>query len=206
MNFLNEHSNSNKNRLLVLASGHGSNLQAILDSCTQGKVNAEVVGLVSDKPQAYALERARQAGIPTLLLEKRKEQSRSDYDDELAYKAAIFKPDWLILAGWMRILSSTFLDRFPQRVINLHPALPGTFPGVQAIERAFEAYQRGLITHTGIMVHLVPDEGVDDGPLLAQQIVAIQPEDTLESLKTRIHRAEHQLLIQVLTQITATQE
>jgi formyltetrahydrofolate-dependent phosphoribosylglycinamide formyltransferase len=206
MNFLNEHSNSNKNRLLVLASGHGSNLQAILDSCTQGKVNAEVVGLVSDKPQAYALERARQAGIPTLLLEKRKEQSRSDYDDELAYKAAIFKPDWLILAGWMRILSSTFLDRFPQRVINLHPALPGTFPGVQAIERAFEAYQRGLITHTGIMVHLVPDEGVDDGPLLAQQIVAIQPEDTLESLKTRIHRAEHQLLIQVLQQITATQE
>lgn len=206
MNFLNEHSNSNKNRLLVLASGHGSNLQAILDSCTQGKVNAEVVGLVSDKPQAYALERARQAGIPTLLLEKRKEQSRSDYDDELAYKAAIFKPDWLILAGWMRILSSTFLDRFPQRVINLHPALPGTFPGVQAIESAFEAYQRGLITHTGIMVHLVPDEGVDDGPLLAQQIVAIQPEDTLESLKTRIHRAEHQLLIQVLQQITATQE
>ncbi len=82
--------------------------------------------------------------------------------------AASYQPDWIVLAGWMRVLSSAFLDCFPQRVINLHPALPGTFPGTHAIERAFEAYQRGEIDRTGVMVHLVPDEGVDNGPVLAQ--------------------------------------
>lgn len=191
-----------KHRLLVLASGNGSNLQAILDSCAQGELNADVVGVMTDNPQAYALERARKAGIPALLFQKTKDQTRADYDRELAEKAAAFKPDWVILAGWMRLLSCAFLDRFPMRVINLHPALPGTFPGTHAIDRAFSAYQAGQITHTGIMVHLVPDAGVDNGPLLAQKVVKIRQEDTLESLEARIHQAEHTLLVQVLKELT----
>ena len=86
---------------------------------------------------------------------------------------AVYRPAWIVLAGWMRILSSDFLSHFPGRVVNLHPALPGTFPGTQAIQRAFEAYQRGEIQHTGVMVHLVPDEGVDNGPTLAT--VSLRP-------------------------------
>jgi phosphoribosylglycinamide formyltransferase 1 len=90
------------------------------------------------------------------------------------------------------------LDRFPNRVINLHPALPGTFPGTHAIERAFEAYQHGEITQTGVMVHMVPDEGVDSGPVLAYQVVPISSEDTLETLEARMHAVEHRLLVDVL--------
>jgi phosphoribosylglycinamide formyltransferase-1 len=103
----------------------------------------------------------------------------------------------------MRILSSDFLSCFPNHVINLHPALPGTFPGTHAIERAFEAHERGEIDHTGVMIHLVPDEGVDNGPVLATEIVPIQAEDTLESLEARVHEVEHHTLIAALKKITA---
>ncbi len=99
---------------------------------------------------------------------------------------------------WMRILSRVFLDRFPNRVVNLHPALPGQFPGTDAIERAFSAFRRGEIKHTGVMVHLVPDEGVDSGPVLAQEVVPIRMDDTLETLEARVHSVEHRLLVQVI--------
>jgi phosphoribosylglycinamide formyltransferase-1 len=95
----------------------------------------------------------------------------------------------------MRVLSSNFLGRFPGRVINLHPALPGAFPGIHAIDRAFEACRKGEIRGTGVMVHLVPDEGVDCGPVLLQEEVPILPEDTLETLEARIHSVEHRLLV-----------
>jgi folate-dependent phosphoribosylglycinamide formyltransferase PurN len=101
----------------------------------------------------------------------------------------------------MRILSSSFLSAFPNRVINIHPALPGMFPGTHAIERSFEAYQRGEINHTGVMVHLVPDEGVDNGPVLATQIVPIEKDDTLESLEAHVHQTEHKLLVRTLKAI-----
>jgi formyltetrahydrofolate-dependent phosphoribosylglycinamide formyltransferase len=114
-------------------------------------------------------------------------------------------PDYVILAGWMRILSSFFLSNFPNRVINLHPALPGMFPGTHAIERAFEAYQRREIDHTGVMVHLVPDEGVDNGPVLTTAIVPIDEDDTLESLETRVHQTEHTLLVNTLKSVISLQ-
>jgi folate-dependent phosphoribosylglycinamide formyltransferase PurN len=101
----------------------------------------------------------------------------------------------------MRILTSAFLDRFPNRVINLHPALPATFPGTHAIERAFKAYQCGEIDHTGVMVHFVPDEGVDDGPVLATEIIPIRPTDTLDSLEVHIHEVEHKLLVEALKKV-----
>jgi phosphoribosylglycinamide formyltransferase-1 len=185
-------------KLVVLISGHGSNLQAILDACASGELNAQVVAVISNKSNAFGLERARRSNIPAIARPKLKEQDRRAYDAELAELAASFQPDWIVLAGWMRVLSAAFLDRFPQRVINLHPALPGAFPGTHATERAFEAYQRGEIDRTGVMVHLVPDEGVDTGPVLAQAAVLIQPTDTLESLEARIHQTEHRLLIETL--------
>jgi formyltetrahydrofolate-dependent phosphoribosylglycinamide formyltransferase len=194
---------TNLARLVVLISGNGSNLQAILDACVSGELNASVVSVISNKAEAYGLVRAQNAGIESVYFPKLENESRRDYDARLSNYATTKLPDYIILAGWMRILSSSFLSSFPNRVINLHPALPNMFPGTQAIQRAFDAFQRGEITHTGVMVHLVPDEGVDDGPVLAAETVPIHPEDTLESLEARIHEIEHQILIAVLKKLTA---
>ncbi len=185
-------------RLVVLISGNGTNLQAILDACAQGELAAQVCAVISNQTGAYGLERARLAGVPALVQIKSKDQDRRQYDRDLAARVAAFTPDWIVLAGWMRILSTEFLGHFPGKVINLHPALAGTFPGTHAIERAFSAYQKGEIHQTGVMVHLVPDEGVDCGPVLAQQVVAIEPGDNLETLESRIHAVEHDLLVGVL--------
>lgn len=174
-------------RIVVLASGSGSNLQAMLDA------GLPIVAVVSQKPQAYALERARQAGVPALTLERTPD--RLQYDRDLKDLVQTFHPDLVVMAGWMHILSREFLDHFT--VINLHPALPGQFPGTRAIERAWEA----KVPVTGVMVHLVPDEGVDCGPVLATREVPIRPDDTLETLTKRIHEVEHQLLVKTVQEV-----
>lgn len=188
-------------RLVVLISGNGTNLQAILDACSAGKLQAQVAAVISNKNTAYGLARARAAGVPALVLTKRRDQDRREYDAELARLVQAFHPDWVVLAGWMRVLSMSFLSRFSRRVVNLHPALPGTFPGTDAIERAFHAFQAQSIECTGVMVHLVPDEGVDCGPVLASEIVPIFEQDTLADLETRVHAVEHRLLVQTLKQL-----
>ncbi len=188
-------------RLVVLISGFGSNLQAILDAIHQGTLPAQVMAVVSNKGDAYGLERARKAGIPAVVHPCQKAQPRIDYDRELADIVAAFQPDWVVLAGWMRLLSCAFLQRFPNRVINLHPALPGMFPGTHAIERAFQAFQAGQIDHTGVMVHLVPDEGIDNGPVLGHRVVPIGPTDTLEILESRVHSVEADLLVTQLREL-----
>lgn len=189
---------TSKTRLVVLISGNGSNLQAILDACSSGELNANTVSVISNKADAYGLIRAKNAGIEAMHFPKLESESRSDYDARLAVYVSACLPDYIVLAGWMRILTSSFLSHFPNRVINLHPALPGTFPGTHAIERAYEAYQRGEIEHTGVMVHLVPDEGVDNGPVVATEIVRINKDDTLETLEQRVHKTEHKLLVETL--------
>jgi phosphoribosylglycinamide formyltransferase 1 len=185
-------------RFVVLISGNGSNLQAILDACKSGELPASIVSVISNKADAYGLTRAQNAGVEAIYFSKLENESRQEFDARLAVYVSTFLPDYVILAGWMRILSSSFLSVFPNRVINLHPALPNTFPGTHAIERAYEAYQNGEINHTGIMVHLVPNEGVDNGPVLATEIVDIHSTDTLASLEARIHRIEHSLLVNTL--------
>ena len=167
-------------RFVVLISGNGSNLQAILDACESGKLDAKVVSVISNKAEAFGLTRAKNAGVEAIYFPKRENEARQEYDARLAVYVSGCLPEYVILAGWMRILSSSFLSYFPQRVINLHPALPGKFPGLHAIERTFEAYQRGEIKHTGVMVHLVPDEGVDNGPVLGQQEIYFQPDEALD--------------------------
>jgi formyltetrahydrofolate-dependent phosphoribosylglycinamide formyltransferase len=185
-------------RLVVLISGNGSNLQAILDACQSGELNAQVVTVISNKADAYGLVRAKNAGVEAFHFAKLTTETRQEYDKRLADYVTTKQPDYIILAGWMRILSSSFLSSFPNKVINLHPALPDTFPGTHAIERAFEAYGRGEIDHTGVMVHLVPDEGVDNGPVLATEIISIDKEDTLETLEARVHQTEHSLLLNTI--------
>jgi phosphoribosylglycinamide formyltransferase 1 len=185
-------------KCVVLISGSGTNLQAILDACASGDMAGEVAAVISNQPEAYGLQRARKAGVPALVKPKLKGQDRRMYDAELAKTVAAYHPDWVVLAGWMRILTSEFIRHFPDRIVNLHPALPGTFPGTHAIDHAYEAYQQGEITQTGVMVHLVPDEGIDSGPVLAQEIVPINAADTLDTLEARIHDVEHRLLVGVL--------
>lgn len=190
-------------RLVVLVSGNGSNLQAIMDACADGRLPAQVIAVISDRPEAFALQRARGAGIPAYVLPKAAGLDRRTYDLALSDLVARFEPDWVILAGWMRLLTCVFLERFPNHVINLHPALPGQFAGTHAIERAYAAYRAGTLTHTGVMVHLVPDEGVDSGPVLGQATVPIRPDDTLAALEARVHAAEHQLLVATLARLLA---
>lgn len=185
-------------RLVVLISGNGSNLQAILDACHSRELHAQVVAVISNKADAYGLTRARDAGVEACYFPKLEQESRQEYDSRLAARVSACLPDYVVLAGWLRILSSSFLSFFPNRVINLHPALPGMFPGLHAIKRAYEAYRRGDINHSGIMVHLVPDEGVDNGPVLAQQEIHFLPNETLEHFEARVHEAEHYLLVDTL--------
>ncbi len=146
--------------------------------------------------------RARNAGVEAVHFPKLENESRDQYDIRLVDYLTTKLPDYIILAGWMRLLSSNFLSRFPNRVINLHPALPGIFPGTRAIQRAYDAFQRGDIDHTGVMVHLVPDDGVDNGPVLATELVPVYKDDTLESLEARVHEVEHKVLVSVLQRLT----
>ncbi len=192
-----------ESRLVVLISGNGSNLQAILDACATGELPARVAGVVSNKPEVYGLVRAEKAGVPAVVVEKPNGAERRDYDVLLAERVAAFSPDWVILAGWMRILTSAFLDRFPNHVINLHPALPGTFPGTHAIERAYTAWKQGETDRSGVMVHLVPDEDVDAGPILAVDEILFKAGETLEAFETRVHAVEHRLLVATLKRVIA---
>jgi phosphoribosylglycinamide formyltransferase 1 len=195
--------NGSQARILVLISGNGTNLQAILDACAAGILAAKVVGVISNKANASGLDRAQRSGVPVEILPWKKNLDRESYDRILANIAMRYQPDWIVLAGWMRVLSMAFLGQFPGKVVNLHPALPGTFAGTHAIERAYEAYQHGQITHTGVMIHLVPDEGVDCGPVLAQHAVEMYADETLEDLELRIHQVEHVLLIETLQRLIA---
>ena len=188
-------------RLVVLASGNGSNLQAIIDACEAETLHAHVVGMVSDNHHAFALQRAAQHNIACRVVDAT-HTSRSEFNNQLARAVSEFKPDIVVLAGFMRLLTMEFLAHFPQRVINVHPALPGELPGTHAIARAFDEFVAGKRTHTGVMVHFVSDEGVDNGAVIESAIVPIHPSDSLADLEQRMHATEHQLLINALTQLT----
>lgn len=181
----------------VLASGEGSNLQAILDVVHQ-KHGVEVVCVASDKPGAKALERALEAGVPMAIF------SIADFEDRAARDRAIAShlrdvgTDLVVLAGYMAILSEEFIAAFYGRIINVHPSLLPKYPGLRAIEQAIEAGD----SQTGVTVHYV-DEGVDTGDVIAQEMVGIAPGESAEALAERIHAVEHRLLPEVVAQIAA---
>ncbi|KAH8552815.1 phosphoribosylglycinamide formyltransferase [Umbelopsis sp. PMI_123] len=185
-------------RIVVLISGSGTNLQAIIDATQRGDLKAEIALVVSNKKAAYGLKRAEAAGIPTKVFSlkrfKDEGKSRVDFDVHVANSIAEYKPDLVVLAGWMHILSPDFLQFFPNNVINLHPALPGQFDGAHAIERAYEAFKKGEITETGVMVHKVI-AAVDQGQVILKEPVPIYDSDSLEDLENRIHSVEHGLIV-----------
>jgi formyltetrahydrofolate-dependent phosphoribosylglycinamide formyltransferase len=187
-------------RLVVLISGSGSNLQALIEATQTGRLAAKIELVVSNRRAAFGLQRAEKAHIPTLYrpLKPYKTshpaQPRQAYDHDLAQAIAPYQPDLIVLAGWMHIFSAAFLDHFPQKVVNLHPALPGQFPGAHAIEEAFAAYQQGQLEQSGCMVHYVIPE-VDAGPVIKTAVVPFQPGDSLASYTERMHHAEHRLIV-----------
>jgi formyltetrahydrofolate-dependent phosphoribosylglycinamide formyltransferase len=197
-------------RLAVLISGNGSNLQAILDAIRARMLDAQVVVVVSNRQDAYGLQRAEKARVPALYHPlkpyREAERSRNEYDADLAAMLKEHRPEWVVLVGWMHILSNDFLRHFPYRVVNLHPALPGKFPGAHAIEDALAAFKAGQIKKTGVMVHLVPDEQVDRGPVIDSEEVPIYPTDTIESLTARIHQIEHRVLVGALQRLISGDE
>lgn len=182
-------------KVAVLASGSGTNLQALIDACGTSQLSAHIVAVVTDNPDAGAIARAHAAHIPTIVVSRQKDETRSDYDLRLAQAVRDTRADVVVLAGFMRLLSMNFLAHFPMRVINLHPALPGEFPGVHAIERAFAERDVKGRTHSGVMVHFVPDEGVDNGPVIASRQVPILKSDTLDTFTQRMHETEHELIV-----------
>jgi formyltetrahydrofolate-dependent phosphoribosylglycinamide formyltransferase len=194
-------------RLVVLISGSGSNLQAILDACESGALNARVTAVVSNRKAAFGLERARQAHVPTLYLPLKPYtdagRPRQEYDQVLADRLIALHPDLVVLAGWMHIFTPCFYESFRGRVINLHPALPGQFPGTHSIQRAYEAFRRGEIPHGGVMVHRAVPE-VDAGDVIAREVVPILSTDTLETFEARVHETEHRLLVEAIRQILET--
>lgn len=196
----------NRPRIVVLVSGNGSNLQALLDACSNGTLAAQTALVVSSRADAFALQRAATAGVPFEVLEwaafQQAGRTRDDYDAQLADKVAVANPDLVVLAGWMRLVGPAFLDRFPGRVLNLHPALPGAFPGVRAIERAWQAFQLREIDRTGVMVHHVVPE-VDAGPVVVQAEIPLRVGESLPELEARVHEVEHRLLVEAVRQVLA---
>jgi len=180
-------------KIAVLASGWGSNLQAIIDFIEAGKLKAYIVMVVSDNKDAFALKRASAKKIPHIFLDPAKVASRQEYDLLLAKKIEQQGADLVVLAGWMRLLGQGFLDKFPDKVINIHPSLLPAFPGLNAQEQAFEYG----VKYTGCTVHFV-DVGMDTGPIIAQEIVSIEQDDTLDSLIKKILNEEHLLYSKVI--------
>lgn len=183
-------------RLVVLASGSGTLLQALIDASATGELPATIAAVGSDVADAPALARAQAAGLPTFALAPRDFVSRAEWDAVLLECVSGFAPDWIVTAGFMRILAPSFVDAFPERIINSHPALLPEFPGAHAVQAALDAG----VEMTGCSVHFV-DHGVDTGPVIAQREVPILPDDDLETLHERIKAVERPLLVSTVAQL-----
>ncbi len=179
---------SGKLRLGILASGGGTNLQAIIDRCADGSLPAEIAVVISNNPGAGALERAQRAGIPARCIDHRPFASREDYDRALVAALRESGVELVVLAGFMRLLTEVLLDAFPGRIMNIHPALLPAFPGLHVQKKALDYGAR----FAGCTVHFV-DSGVDTGPIILQAVVPVRQDDTEQTLARRILQQEHRI-------------
>lgn len=185
-------------KLGVLISGSGTNLQAIIDAIAEGSLDAEIRVVISSRPDAYGLVRAKEAGIQTIALSKDVYADPDTANEVIATEFVHAGCDYVVMAGYMRMLGETVLVAFPDRVLNLHPALLPSFKGAHAIRDAYDAG----VKVTGVTVHFANAE-YDKGPIVAQRAVDIAEDDTLESLEEKIHAVEHELYPEVLRWIAA---
>lgn len=184
--------------IAVLLSGSGTNLQAIIDAIAAGSLNARIVHVVSSRPDAYGIERAQAVGIPVTALNREAYADREAADARIVETLRAAGAEYVVMAGYMRMVTPVMLNAFPDRVLNLHPALLPSFKGAHAIRDAFEAG----VKVTGVTVHFANEE-YDKGPIVAQCAVPVREGDTLEALEERIHGVEHELYPEVLRWIAA---
>ncbi|MEA2087390.1 MAG: phosphoribosylglycinamide formyltransferase [Candidatus Caldatribacteriota bacterium] len=177
----------------VLASGRGTNLQAIIEAIKEGKIEGRISIVISDNPDAYALKRAKQHNIDTQYINFKEFKDREDYDKEIIKILEEKKIDLVVLAGYMRILSPYFIKMYKNKIMNIHPALLPSFPGLHAQRQAIEYG----VKISGCTVHFV-EEGVDSGPIILQKAVEVKDDDTEESLAERILKEEHKIYPQAI--------
>jgi phosphoribosylglycinamide formyltransferase-1 len=173
----------------ILASGKGSNLVAVAEAIAQGKLNAAIKVVIYNKAQAQVKEKAAEFGIPSVFCNHRDYPNREAFDQVLVDTLKAYQVHWVIMAGWMRVVTPVLINAFPDRVINIHPSLLPSFKGINGVEQALAAG----VKITGCTAHLVRPE-VDSGPILMQAAVPIFAQDTCESLHHRIQQQEHQIL------------
>jgi phosphoribosylglycinamide formyltransferase-1 len=183
--------------LAVLISGSGSNLQAIIDAIEAGTLDARIACVISNNPDAYGLQRATRHGLPTQTIDHRSYPSRAQYDAELRRRLESIAPDYIVLAGYMRILSAELVRAYEHRILNIHPALLPAYKGLNTHQRALANAE----TEHGVSIHLVTAE-LDDGPVLLQASYPIEAGDTVADLQTKGHRLEHQMYPTVLRWIS----
>ncbi|TFJ44391.1 phosphoribosylglycinamide formyltransferase [Carnobacterium divergens] len=183
-------------KIAVFASGNGSNFEAIAKSMNQGEIEGAIVLVFSDRTEAYVLERAKSLQIPVRSFSPKQFANKVEYEREILKELEAKEVELLVLAGYMRLIGPTLLNAYPNRILNIHPALLPEFPGLHGIRDAFEAG----VKQTGVTVHYV-DNGVDTGPILAQKRVNIEENETLASLELKIHQAEHQLYPEVVQEV-----
>ncbi|AOE50122.1 phosphoribosylglycinamide formyltransferase [Kangiella sediminilitoris] len=180
-------------RIVALISGSGSNLQALIDAAEMGAINGEIVAVISNNPDVQGLERADKAGIPSLVVDHRKFDDRQAFEAELSKSINHYSPDLIVLAGFMRILNSEFVQPYEGKMLNIHPSLLPKYKGLHTHRRALE---NGDKEH-GVSVHFVTAE-LDGGPVIAQRKVKVEDSDTEESLQSKVRQKEHQLYPEVV--------
>jgi len=186
-----------KMRVAIFASGSGTNLQAIIDA----HINSIEIALVfSNNTEAYAIERAKNHNIPVEVIDNKSYQTREDFDRDILKRIGPYNLDLIILAGYMRILSTVFVRAYKGKIINIHPALLPSFPGINSGRQALEYG----VKYTGVTVHFV-DEEVDTGPIILQSIVEIDDTDTEESLLEKIHKVEHSIYPEAIKLVSSGQ-
>ena len=185
-----------RKRLGVLVSGRGSNLQALIDASKDRDYPAEVVVVISNNPSAYAIERAKKKNIPVFVVERENYKSKKEYEEKIKEILQSFRVDLVVLAGYMKIVGKTLLEAFPNRIINIHPSLLPSFPGLEAQKQAWEYG----VKISGCTVHFV-DEGIDSGPIIGQRAVPVYDDDTPETLAERILQEEHKLIVESVKKV-----
>ncbi len=185
-----------KAKIVVLISGSGSNLQAVIDACNNGFINANIVAVISNRADAYGLNRARQADIENICIDHTAFSSRESFDQKLLSVIDTFEPDLVILAGFMRILSSEFVHHYQGRLLNIHPSLLPKYPGLNTHQRAIDAGDK----EAGVTVHFVTAE-LDGGPTVVQASVPIHPHDTASDIAGRVLTKEHTIYPQAIALI-----
>lgn len=188
-------------RIVVLVSGTGSNLQAVIDAVKAGELEVTIAAVGADRPGTYGVERSRVAGIDTFVVNFKDFAERSEWNAALTEQVASYQPDYVVSSGFMRIVDRAFLDRFPNRYLNTHPALLPSFPGPHGVRDAL-AYG---VKITGCTL-MIADAGVDTGPILAQTAVEVLDGDTEESLHERIKKEERKLLVDTLRRLPQPEE